>query len=166
MATFLSYFLEKDDSATYPWAVNILDLETLTEAWEFYGWHAGQLKSYLSQRVQLHGHVFSHDELDYAGAFIHHCGLGELLRHNDSFVLLDPKYASLFDDIYQHVNHGGPPVHLTPVQAVVNTVGGVDQPDILTTNVRPPGNPIEARRNEKCPCGSGVKFKRCHARLM
>ena len=166
LATVLSYFLEKDDSATYPWAVNILDLETLTEAWEFYGWHAGQLKSYLSQRVQLHGHVFSHDELDYAGAFIRHCGLGELLRHNDSFVLLDPKYASLFDDIYQHLNHGGPPVHLTPVQAVVDTVGGLVQPDILTTNVRLPGKPIDAGRNEKCPCGSGVKFKRCHARLM
>ena len=166
LATFLSFLLEKDENATYPWAVNIFDRESLAEAWEFFGWHARQLKSYLSQRVQLHHHVFSADELDYAGAFIRQCGLGELLKDKDSFVLLDPKIASLFDEIYHHLNHGGPPAHLTPVQVVMATFGGLDQPDGLTTNFHIPDKPIEAGRNEKCPCGSGVKFKRCHARLI
>ena len=166
LATFLSYFLHKDEDATYPWAINVLDLENLGEAWEFCGWHARQLKTYLSQRVQLHHHVFSSDELDYAAAFMRGCGLGELLKDKDSFVLLDPKFSSLFDDIHHHLNSGAPPVRLTPAQLVTEPVGGLDEPDRLTANFHIPEKPMVVGRNEKCPCGSDVKFKRCHARLM
>lgn len=162
LATFLSFLLEKDENAPYPWAVNILDLENLAEAWEFFRWHDRQLKCYLSQRVQLHHHVFSSDELDYAGAFIRHCGLGELLRDKDSVAVLHPKYSSVFDNIYQHLNHGGPPVHITPVQVVMEDPRILAQTDGPTTNSHIPDEPIKARRNDKCPCGSGVKFKRCH----
>ena len=162
LATFLSFLLEKDENAHYPWAVNILDLENLAEAWEFFKWHDRQLRCYLSQRVQLHHHVFSSDELDYAGAFIRHCGLGELLRDKDSVAVLHPKYSNVFDDIYQHLNHGGPPVQITPVQVVMEDPRILAQSDDPTTNSHIPDEPIKARRNEKCPCGSGVKFKRCH----
>ena len=162
LATFLSFLLEKDENAPYPWAVNILDLENLADAWEFLRWHDRQLKSYLSQRVQLHHHVFSADELDYAGAFIRHCGLGELLKDKDFFVQLHPQYASVFDDIYQYLNHGGPPVQINPVHVVMEDYRRLVQTDSSPTSSHIPDKPIMARRGEKCPCGSGVKFKRCH----
>ena len=106
--------------------------------------------------------MFSSDELDYAGAFIRHCGLGELLRDKDSVAVLHPKYSNVFDDIYHYLNHGGPPVQITPVQIVMEDLRILAQSDDPTTNSHIPYEPIKARRNEKCPCGSGVKFKRCH----
>lgn len=41
---------------------------------------------------------------------------------------------------------------------VREVIRGMHGTDILTYKVLPPG---KIGRNEKCPCGSGIKFKKC-----
>ena len=164
LATFLSPLLTKDVSDPYPWVVNILDLEQIAESWEFFGWDGRQLKSLLSQRIRLHENVFSDDELDYVGAYIKHCGLQHFVRRDLDYLLLDPTYASALDDIYFHVHHGQPRVAFHPsypfttdLQESMNVGKPVSAESV-------PQGPMVVRRNELCPCGSTVKFKRCHGR--
>ena len=64
LATDLSLLLEKNKDDPYPWAVNVLDLDNIAEAWNYFHWDQRQLKTYLSQRIQLHAKVFSDDELE------------------------------------------------------------------------------------------------------
>ena len=166
LATFLSPLLTKDADDPYPWVVNILDLEQIAEVWEYFGWNGRQLNSLLSQRIRLHENVFSDDELDYVGAYIKHCGLQHFVRSDVDFMLLDPTYATVFDDIYFHIHHGQPrvPIHPShPFTADSQESMKVGKP-VSAESV--PQGPIEVRRNEICPCGSTVKFKRCHGRAL
>ena len=161
-ATFLSLLLSKDESEPYPWAVNILDLEQIAEAWEYLGWDERQLKSFLSQRINLHGKVFSDDELDYVGAFIRHCGLHHFARSDYDLIQLPSTSALIFDDIYFHRHHGQPRVSINPSYPIVD-----DLRESLNAGERVPvenlpSGPIKIGRNDACLCGSGVKFKKCH----
>ena len=162
LATFLSPLLSKGVEDPYPWVVNILDLEQIAEAWEYFKWDGKQVKSLLSQRIMLHGNVVSDDELDYVGAYIRHCGLHHFARSDYDLLQLDPTYALVFDDIYFHVYHGQPRVTINPTYPMTT-----DWQESLKA-----GKPVSAEhvpegamvvgRNEQCPCGSTVKFKRCH----
>lgn len=164
LATFLSPLLTKDVDDPYPWVVNILDLEQIAETWEYFRWDGRQLKSLLSQRIRLHENVFSDDELDYVGAYIKHCGLQHFVRRDLDYLLLDPTYATAIDDIYFHVHHGQPRVAIHPsypFTADSQESMKVGKP-VSAESV--PQGPMVVRRNELCPCGSTVKFKRCHGR--
>ena len=119
-ATFLSPLLSKDEDDPYPWAVNILDLEQLAEAWEYFGWDGRQLKSFLSQRIDLHDKVFSDDELDYVGAYIRHCGLHHFARSDYDLLALPSTHALIFDDIYLHRHHGQPRVSIDPSYPILD----------------------------------------------
>ena len=162
IATFLSPLLSKDVEDPYPWVVNILQLEQIAEAWEYFKWDGKQVKSLLSQRIMFHENVFSDDELDYVGAYIRHCGLHHLARSDDGLSLLDPTYALVFDDIYSHLHHGQPRVTINPSYPITTD----------WEESRKAGKPVSAEhvsegaivvgRNEQCPCGSTAKFKRCH----
>ena len=114
LATFVSPLLSKGVDDPYPWVVNILDLEQIAEAWEYFKWDGRQLKSFLSQRVTLHDNVISDDELDFVGAYIKHCGLHHFARTDYDLITLDPTYALIFDDIYYHVHHGQQRVTINP----------------------------------------------------
>lgn len=92
IATNLSLLLEKPPGDAYPWAVNIVDLSTLAEAWEYFKWGSQELREYLKQRLSLHGKVIGGYEL----------------------VLVDSNHQA-------------------------SRVG----------------------RNQRCPCGSGRKYKKC-----
>ena len=164
IATFLSLLLSKKAEDPYPWVVSILDLQQIADMWEGFRWDGRQLKSYLSQRVLLHGRVFSDDELDYVGAYVRHCGLHHFAQSNGDVVQLDPTYATIFNDIYYHRHHGEPLVRINPVYPVAMNLKdsvNADKP-IFAEDVSE--GPIVVGRNESCPCGSGVKFKRCHGR--
>ena len=163
LATYLSWLLEKDQDDPYPWSVNILDLDNIVEAWNYFGWNARQLKAYLSQRRQFHTELFSTDELDYAGAFLRHCGL-QYLAHGGAFVQLGPEYSDIFDEIHAHLHYGGPAVRLNPVYPVRTDIREsfkVGEP-VFVKGL--PEGVINFGRNERCPCDSGVKFKRCHGK--
>ena len=164
LATLLSLLLEKADSEPYPWSVNIPDLQNLAEAWEYFRWDARQLRAYLSERTQLHENVFSHDELDFAGAFVQHCGLQHLRRGRDTFTQLDPTYSDIFDEIHGCMFYGTRAVRINPVYpANADLRESIIQGQTVIAQDFPKG-PIKVRRNDVCPCGSNVKFKRCHGK--
>ena len=163
LATFLSPLLSKSVDDPYPWVVNILDLEQIADAWEYFRWDGRQLKSLLSQRILLHENVVSDDELDYVGAYIRHCGLHHFARDDYDYVQLDPTYANVFDDIYFHVHHEEPRVTINPTYPAMAVLQeSLKAGKSVSADV--PQGPIVVGRNELCPCGSTVKFKRCHGR--
>ncbi len=159
LATNLSLLLEKSPEDAYPWAVNITDLSTLAEAWAYFNWGSSQLRDYLEQRLKLHGAVFGGYELEYAGGFINHGGFVEL-KSTNTIVQLNPGYSNVFDDIYRHIYHGGPPVSISRKEPVLTDLRqslALGQPVFVeTTHKR-----AKVGRNERCPCGSGRKYKKC-----
>jgi hypothetical protein len=111
LATNLRLLLEKESpDDAYPWAVNIIDLENLAQAWNYLKLSPNQFRQYLAQRTLLHGKVFSPDELDFAGFFIRHGSFDSALKATADVMPLDPRYASIFDDIYRNLHSAGPPV--------------------------------------------------------
>ena len=162
LATFLSPLLSKDVEDPYPWVVNILDLEQIAEAWEYFRWDGKQVKSFLSQRIMLHGNVVSDDELDYVGAYIRHCGLHHFARSDYDLLQLDPTYALVFDDIYFHVHHGQPRVTINPTYPMTTDLQESLKAGKPVSAEHVPEGAMVVGRNEQCPCGSTAKFKRCH----
>ena len=163
LATYLPWLLEKNDDDPFPWAVNILDLENIVEAWKYFGWDERQLKAFVSQRIKFHPQLFSADELDYTGAFVRHCGLQHLI-HGDAFVQLAPNYSDVFDDIHANIYYGASEVTIKPVfpaSADMRESYEIGKPVFVKEL---PEGPIVVGRNERCLCGSGVKFKRCHGK--
>jgi hypothetical protein len=166
LATDLALLLEKNVGEPYPWAVNVLDLEALCEAWQYLKWDRAQLLEYLRVRVQLHGKAFSDDELDYVGYFIHHGGLETALSAPADRLFLNHTYSGIFDEIHYHLRYGTPPPDLgtkPPVMTDLRRSLALGRPVLVT------GDPIERKarvgRNAPCPCGSGKKFKKCCGHL-
>lgn len=164
LATFLSLLLEKADGDPYPWAVNLLDLQNLAEAWQYFRWDGRQLRAFLSQRVKLNEIVFSHDELDYVGAFIRHCGLHHFERQDIDFTQLDASYSDIFDEIHGHMFYGTPAIRINPIYPFISDVGESIRQRRTVFDSDASGHAIKVGRNEDCPCDSEVKFKRCHGR--
>ena len=115
LAVYLSLLLKKDEGDPYPWAVNMLDLRTLVDAWEYFGWGADQLIRYLDLRVALHEKVLASDELEIAGFFVRHGGLEPLVNTDADRIQLDSSYSDVFDDIYR-ARHGGEEVVYAPTE--------------------------------------------------
>ena len=166
LATDLSLLLEKAPTEPYPWAVNILDLEALANAWDYLGWDFPKLCDYLRQRQQVQGRMVGSDELEFAGAFIRHGNLTFGLDARVDLMPLDPHYSDFFDELYIHLRNGGPapsrqftkPV-LTDVRESLRTGQPVfRKAEDLAGPAKSPG------RNDPCPCNSGLKWKKCHGR--
>ncbi|MBI2425896.1 MAG: SEC-C domain-containing protein [Candidatus Hydrogenedentes bacterium] len=163
LATNLALLLTKDANDSYPWAVNIFDLENLVEAWTYFGWGTKELRNYLKQRVLLHGKAFSDDELDYVGFFMKHGSFDTVIESRADLLHLNPDYSNIFDDIYRHLHQQGPPVKLeitNPVLLDLRQSLNSEQPVFFEEKKFgvPDGR---IGRNAPCPCGSGTKYKRC-----
>jgi len=162
LAIDLSLLLKKDKLAPYPWAINIIDLGTLLEAWGYLGWGPEKLCEYLDSRVLLNGRVFASDELEIAGFFIKHGGLSTLLQGTYDRAFIDPTYSSVFDRIYL-ARHGGEPVEYAPTEPIVRDLREAVADLSRDRDGRGP-TPVVPRkqgRNERCACGSGRKYKNC-----
>jgi SEC-C motif len=167
LATNLSLLLEKERGDPYPWAVNVLDLWNLAEAWEYLKCGSKQLRDYLEQRIRLHGTVISDDELDYAGSFIKHGSFGDFPKGKRTLIQLNPDYSSVFDEIYRHKYLEGPPVVLERTARPVFTDFRESLRQGHPVIVKTQGDRVPQRkvgRNEPCPCNSGKKFKKCCGR--
>ena len=162
----LSLLLEKEPNGPFPWAVNILDLESLIDAWRYFGWGPDKLVEYLDGRSQLHGKVFTVDELEIAGFFIKHGGLHWILNARADRFFLTPDYSNVFDQIYQS-RHGGEPVVYNPTEPFLGDMREMlaDMFNEDAQKQKAKGDTVQKRQkvghNEPCPCGSGKKFKRC-----
>ncbi|MET4109002.1 SEC-C domain-containing protein [Hymenobacter sp. UYP22] len=164
LATNLSLLLEKEPTEPFPWAVNILDLEAMADAWDFMGWDFHRLLEYLRQRQQVQGHMVGGDELEFAGAFIRHGNLTFSLDAHVDLMPLDPHYSDFFDELYVHLRYGGPAPSRQfskPVLTDVRESLRKGQPVFgKAKNLAGPVTP--PRRNDPCPCNSGLKWKKCH----
>ena len=165
VATCLSFLLEKKESEPYPWAVSVWNLENIAEVWKYYRWGDRQLRAYLSAREKLHTSLFSDDEIDYVGAFILHCGLDHFVSDAIFPAPLNPTYSEIFNAIHQHFWRGAPPVRIVPVYPSNDSVTEFLQTGEAVRSMSLRQKPIKLMRNELCPCGSGVKAKRCHGTL-
>ncbi len=165
LATDLELLLAKEPQEPYPWVVNVLDLQALVEAWEYFDWGSTELAAYLRERVQLHGRLSCDDELDGAGFFIRHGSLRTLLEAAVDHVSLVPVYSDIFDMIYGHIHHGTPAPELKRTEPMIADVKASIKAG-RTVFITPSGQPIshKVRRNAPCPCGSGKKFKKCCGR--
>lgn len=182
LGTDLSVLLEKDTSSDYPWAVNIVDLETFVGALKYRGWGPDNFCEYLDARHFLHGRVLSTDELEIAGVFIKHGTLEPLSSVDGEKVILSHDLSNVFDDIYSE-QHGGPKVDfsidksliVTDVNAAVQSIiqeqknqelaaALFEQHESRNYNIPFVNNKRKIRHFDPCPCGSGRKYKKCCGR--
>lgn len=174
LATDLSLFLERANGQPYPWVVNAYDLETFLGALRKRQWGVDRLIQYVRERCRLHGKVFTTDELEIAGVFIRHGTLKDLLEADAEIVQLGSDLSSVFDEIFME-EHGGPPAVLDPPGPIVWTDVGAAVRGTVRQTVRTPtastargsngaAGVSRVGRNSLCPCGSGIKYKRCHGR--
>jgi SEC-C motif len=162
LATNLKLLLEKEPADAYPWAVNIIDLANLAQAWNYFGFRPNKFRHFLKQRILLHGKVWSDDELDYAGFFIRHGSFDAALSARADLFQLNPNYADIFDQVYRHLHGAGPPVTVTETQPVLTDLRhslASGRPESVNKPQKRSSRKIG--RNELCPCGSGRKHKRC-----
>ena len=162
LATYLTLLLEKAPGDAYPWAVNIVDLSTLSEAWSYFKWGSRELRDYLEQRLTLHGKVFAAYELDYVGCFIQHGGFSSFQKNN-AIVQLSTDYSDIFDAIYRHIYYGAPPVEINrkkPVLTDLRRSLASGQP-VFVDSIH---TAAKVGRNMPCPCGSRKKYKKCCGR--
>ena len=179
IATDLSLLLEKATHSDYPWAVNIIDLETFIEALKYRGWGPEKFREYLDARLSLHGRIFATDELEIAGVFIKHETLEPLSSIEGDLVVLSHDMSNIFDDIYSE-QHGGPKADFSPGEGLIVTdisataqaimqeqenheraTALFGQYDCRDVNVPHVNDKHRVRHFDPCPCGSGKKYKKC-----
>lgn len=154
LATDLSMLLRKEPEDAFPWAVNIMDLSTDRK------WGSLELRRYLEQRVKLHGRVLSWYEIDDVGFFIEHGGFANVGREEKRIYLLDPNYSDVLDNIYYHRSCGGPAVEIEQKKPILIDFRGSLAEDQLVC-IESIKRRIKVGRNQRCPCGSGKKYKKC-----
>jgi hypothetical protein len=164
LATDLSLLLEKEESDPYPWATNIYDLDTMVNAWNYFGWGSERFYEFLDERSVLHGKVFTTDELEFTGYFIKHGNYAELIEADGDLLMLDNSYSDVFDRIYQ-AEKGGEAVEFNPTgPTMADTKDLFRKAQLIEGPKLSPHKETKQGRNEKCACGSGKKYKRCCGR--
>jgi hypothetical protein len=169
LGTDLSYFLSKDSSEPFPLAMRLFDFETICQRLVT----ADRLIAYLKGRETLHGRVITGDELNCAGYFLR---FGNLEMPPG---MLDDDFSKVVDNVWYREqgisieDPYGPPSH-TEMIRVGKTIRLRDSRmgKILDRIDIPPDHPSYLKklkvdlssvgRNSLCPCGSGLKFKKCH----
>jgi hypothetical protein len=166
LATDLSMLLELGSDGVYPWAVNVYDLEAFLNGLRRKAWGPDRLIEYLADRRKLNGKLRTGDELEIAGTFLKHGSLTQLVAAEADVVVLDPAYASVFDEIWRETQGGPAPRLEAPGDVVFTNLRDTllgDAKDVVTRA----GSAEFVRReplgrNQPCPCGSGRQYKRCH----
>jgi len=165
LATDLSLLLGKDIEYSYPWAVNILDLESIFDAMEYFEWGPDRLCEYLDARERMHGKIAASDELEYLGYLIEHGNYDAMFNHNKDLFILDPSYSNIFTKIH-HAKLGGEPVEYSPhPPSIIDIKSELRKrfQDIGNYSNKPTYQKTDAKqgRNDPCACGSGKKYKFC-----
>ena len=123
----------KNDSAPYPWVVNELDLEFLIQGFKHLDLNENDLVNYLKVRITLHGKLFGTDELEYAGYFIKHGGLDEVINQKADLIFLAPDYSDIFDEIYM-AEKSGEHIKVNVKPAVLINPSQMEMKDISINN--------------------------------
>ena len=100
LASNLSLLLEKNINEPYPLAINLYDLETLTEGFIYKKKNKSDLLQYLDERELFHEQLFASDELEIAGSFLSYGSLNKTIKNKDVHMFFTPDMSSIFDQIY------------------------------------------------------------------
>ncbi len=167
LGTNLSYELKKHQDEPFPLSLGLFDFQTICTHFK-----ADQLIEYLKAREKLHGVATTGDELNFAGYFLK---FGHLNLQKGEFLADD--FSSYFDRKWYRergTDVEEPPD--TPVSTTMRRKGNqiyVEHGSGKKEVIRLPDwvvgrtigkSPIRMRgsdRNKPCPCGSGLKLKRC-----
>ena len=97
----LNYLLDKSTDDTYPWVIDIANLDSIVKAWKHLDLKNIDFYDFLSQRTQLHNKVLSMDELEYVGAFLKYKGgLQGFIDAKADYIPLAMEEGDIFDEIY------------------------------------------------------------------
>ncbi len=97
----LNYLLDKQEGESYPWVIDIANLDSIVQAWDHLELNYSDFYEFLSQRNQLHNKVISMDELEYVGAYLkYQGGLKGFISAKADYIPLTMKDADIFDEIY------------------------------------------------------------------
>ncbi|WP_334460564.1 hypothetical protein [Acinetobacter soli] len=95
------YLLNKQKDESYPWVIDIANLDSIVQAWDHLELHYSDFYEFLSQRNQLHNKVVSMDELEYVGAYLkYQDGLKGFISAKADYIPLSMDDADIFDEIY------------------------------------------------------------------
>jgi hypothetical protein len=174
LATDLSFLLEKERDDPYPMTISLFDLELLVTRLN----SPDKFLDYASQRRQLHGSVYTNDELDFAGYYLRYGNLDFSAQLKGRGVLvLDGSFARVFDEDWYEA-HGfkiekgseanGPYFSVIKRHGDEITLGVEGLPETFETirldeetTTKSISRRKRPRRNAPCPCGSGKKYKKC-----
>lgn len=163
LGTNLSLLLKKQDSDPYPLVISVLDLYTLLDAWDYFNWGPDKLDEYINERITLHGLVHADDEMDYAGYYLNHGSFKYININKNNWVMLTPEYSNIFDQIYFSRNGGKQVIYDPKPPVTTNLSKEIEK--LMSEKQDKTHNPrnkiVKQGRNEKCQCGSGLKFKKC-----
>ena len=138
LAINTSQLLDKDNKQPYPWVCNLHDLENIIEINKYLNKTTLDFINYLNWRIDNHIHIYSSDELDILEYFYLE---NKIIAKNDNGdLIVMPNGSNIMDKIYFE-KHGIP-----------YTLPGLKKQPIRRKKVGV---------NEKCPCGSGKKYKKC-----
>jgi hypothetical protein len=168
LASDLSLLLNKDLAYPYPWAINILDLESLFDALSYFGWGPERFCEYLEGREKMHGKIIAFDELEFAGYLIEHGTFDYMFDGNCDKSFLNPSYTEVLTRVHL-AKLGGKPVKYAPHPPVSTNLSSEvrkwQAESILGNKESLKPRDGESRqkqgRNQKCACGSGLKYKHC-----
>ncbi len=97
----LNYLLDKQEGESYPWVIDIANLDSIVQAWDHLELNYSDFYEFLSQRNQLHNKVISMDELEYVGAYLkYQGGLKGFISAKADYIPLTMEDADIFDEIY------------------------------------------------------------------
>ena len=153
LATDLSLLLDKRSEDSYPWAINITDLEFMLDGFLHLNMGLRDLYEYLDKRKLLHGKVFGTDELEFAGAFLKYGGLDCFVNNEANFIPLDISESNVFDDIYM-AKVGGQEFTLKPTEPMFTEI---DRTKLF--GIKKTGNKSEKKRKVKQKQAKGSKKK-------
>ena len=165
--TDLSYELKKEKGEPFPLALGLFDFETICKHLD-----SQQFVQYLEGRQALHGRVRTGDELNYAGYFLK---FGNLDFQDHTFVTDD--FSGIFDRKWYR-EHGMEIAEPSDAPALTSMVRRGNRVKVGHSTGREETihlpqwviertvgkSPIKMKgsdRNNPCPCGSGLKLKRC-----
>lgn len=131
LATKLSLLLQLDHGDVFPICLNINDLKQLSQYKQHIQLTGEKFITYLSQRKLLHHKIANDDELDIFGFFLNKGSLEEIINSKCDIYYIEPGFSKIFDEAYRNKQF--------PIKTLKKKIG----------------------RNEQCPCGSGIKHKKC-----
>lgn len=138
IAVNTSQLIQTEDNQPYPWVCNLHDMENIIEINTYLNKGPSNFIDYILWRINNHAHIYSSDELDVLENYYLNNKATIKITNSDTIIM--PNGPSLIDKIYFE-KHGIP-----------YTLPAMEKKPVRRTKVG---------RNELCPCGSGIKFKKC-----